>query len=132
MVFNAIAPPDQSECSAIMSGSFPLTCSLRVFAAVLTDFPLSLLVTSVYIFLFQTSHSRFSSVPLLLSMRYTLCDRADTSPLLPVDLWCKVCPIIPFFLFEIFSVAESVSISVFRDSCLKIIFSFSKIPHLSL
>ena len=79
-----------------MSGSIPLSCSLRDFAAVLTALTISPIMTYVHASLRQTSQRRFSYVPLLLMMWYTLHARAATAPLLPVDYWCKVFPI---FLF---------------------------------
>ena len=85
-------------------------------------------VTSAHTFLYQTSQSILSYVPLLIRMWYTLCDRSATYPFLPVVSWCKDCPILPFFLFEIVCVVESASSSVFSDSCLEIIFPLLQNP----
>ena len=116
-----------------MSGSMLLSFSLRVFVEVLAALTMSLLVNYVHASLLQMLQRRFCSITLLLSMWYTMCARASKDPFLPVYSWCKVFPILPFFLFEIFSVAESASRSVFSDSCLEIkYFHYFVIPHLSL
>ena len=128
MIFSAITPPASSERAPIMSGSITLSCTLRIFAAVVTALKISLLVTSVYIFLWQTSQSRLSSVPLFIRMWCDPSARDAKAPLLPVDSWYKVCPILPFFWFGMFSVSESASSSVFSDSCLEIIFPFFQKP----
>ena len=98
MIFSAIAPPDRSECAPIMLVSIPISCSLRIFAEVISAQTMSLIVTYVHTLLIQTSHIILSSVPLFLSMWYTLCDRSAEAPFLPVDSWCKVLPILPFLL----------------------------------
>ena len=97
VILISIAPPDWSECTPIMSGSTLLSCSLRGFVTVITALKMSSLVTSAHASLSQMSQSRFYYVPLLLKMWYTLHARVATSPFLPVDLWCKVCPV-PLFL----------------------------------
>ena len=99
VIFSAISPPSRSECALVMLGSITPYCSLRVFEAVLTALTIYLLVTYVHDLLHYTSQIRFSSVPLFLSMRCTLHARASAYPLLIVDLWCKVSPILPFLWF---------------------------------
>ena len=128
MIFNAVSPPAWSECDPIMLGSILLSCILRVLAAVLNALTMSLLVASFHSLLCQTSHSRLYSVPLLMIMWCTLRDRSSMAPFLPVDLWCKVFPILMFFWFELFSVAESALSSVFSYSCLERIFPFFQKP----
>ena len=97
IIFSFIDPPDQSECAPIMLGQIPLSHSLRFFVAFLNTLTMSPLVSSIHALLRQTLQSILSSIALLLRMCYTLRARAATAPLLPVDLWCKVFPNIPFF-----------------------------------
>ena len=99
MIFSDIAPPDWSECALIILGSNPLSCILSIFEGVLTAIKMSPLVTSVHALLHQTSQIRLSYVSFLPRMRCTLRDRDAMAPLLPVDSWCKVCPILPFYIW---------------------------------
>ena len=100
IIFSAIAPPAWSKCAPIMSGSTPLSCSLRGFEVVLTALKMSLLLTSVHDSLRQTSQRIFSSITVLLRMCCTLRARSDTDPVLPFYLWFKVYLIIYFIEFE--------------------------------
>ena len=68
IILSAIVTTTRSECTPTMSGLIPLSCTLRIFAAVLTALTMSPLVTSVHALLCQTSKIRLSSVPLLFSM----------------------------------------------------------------
>ena len=96
IIFSAIDPPAWSEFAPIISGSILLSCSLRVFTVVLTALTMSTLVTFVQYLLLQTSHIRFSSVPLLIRMWYTVLWLT----------WPPFCPLIrgvrfyPFFCFS--------------------------------
>ena len=93
-----------------MVEGIPLSCSLRVFAAVPAALTMSPLVTYVHASLRQTLKSIFSSTILFLRMWCTLCAMASTDPFLLIYLWCEVCPILLFvleFLVWLYSVIHT-------------------------
>ena len=132
MVFCAIAPTSWSECVHIMLGSIILSCSLRFFAAVLTALTMFPLVTSIHALLCQTLQRRFSSVPVLLRMWYTLRARDSTANLLPVYSWCNVCPILLFFWLDFFVLLSPPQAVCSVSHAKKDICNYPGRPHLEL
>ena len=128
MILSAIAPPARNECAPIISGSIPFYWSFKALDAVFTARTIYPLVTAVHEPWRHTSQRKLFSVPSLLRMCYTLHDRGVTAPLIHVDYWCNVCPMLPFFWFEIFNVAESVSRSLLSTSYQERIFPFFQNP----
>ena len=114
MILRAIAPPARREWAPMRSGSMPFSWRLRDLAAARTAATISALWISSQTSLWRTSQSKFSSVPLLDRMWWTLRAREATAPPRPVPSWCSVCPMRPFFWFDIFSVAASAVSKDFR------------------
>jgi len=107
MILSAMAPPARRECAPIKSGSIPLSCRLSDFVAVRTALTISWLSTECHLLLMHTSQMRFLPFPPLEMMWCTLLATAATAPPGPVDSWCSVCPVRPFFWLEILIVHES-------------------------
>jgi len=90
-----------------MSGPMYVSCRLSDFAVVRTAPTISELSTEYHVLLMHTSQMRFSPFPPLEMMWCTHLATDATAPCGPVDSWCSVCPVCPFFWFEIFIVHDS-------------------------
>jgi len=122
----AIAPPARSEWVPTRSGSSPASCHFKV----LMDWRMLRLISSGVIVL-SLSPSWYVDIsecilPPFVRMWWMRRASARTQLLKPSDVsWWIVCPILPFFWFEIFNVAESASSSLASGD-----FLFSNLPSL--
>ncbi len=107
MSLSAMAPPARREWAPTMSGSYPFSWRLSALTDSLMACTMLLPVTLVHFLFKYTSQITFDSSPPFDKMWCTRRARPATAPRVPVDCWCRVWPMRPFFWFDIFIVAES-------------------------
>ena len=112
---SAIAPPARSECTPTMLGSIPLLSRRKVLTLFRMPDIMSVRVTEHNSSSCVYMHISAVSVPLLESIWYIRLASALTGQWSSMmHSWWMVCPIFPFFWFEIFSVADSAANKTFR------------------
>ncbi len=107
---SAMAPPAQREWAPTMSVSYPFSCRLSDLTNSQMAWTILLpAVTPLIHFLLKyTLHMTLDSLPPFARMWCTRRARPATAPRrVPVDCWCRVWPMQPFFWFDIFIVAKS-------------------------